>query len=496
MTDFAQPQVPRNELSGVSQYGLAGIPEPAVSHETVTGELLFPSQVPELGAQSVSIESGVVNSDREGRIKRAVDTARRAIEWTILAAEITPANEVMRFGAFGAVMAEGASPLVGGLVLGATTLAIEGAAAISTSDLLNTPRGARMFERAAAGELIPTEHTSKVANWIAKKVKVVDRVTARLNKLVASEKTMSPLVEGGVAYWGGSAVVLAEKQREDPTRTIGENVRHGLFTTGWLATVLTAQGTMAAEGIHTPGAATISVGLFGVASVPGALKWAKRRGQRGEVVPDKLTDRDRRGEYRIITDETSLEKAAVIEQQVWDEEEFGNLKEVGYGPHIDNSRTFACFKGEDCIGVTRMFRGKQEEDDILLPPFLSLPFDDEVMREYLAEKCLDGTAEELGTTAVVNSERGKGVNTRMWRLAYRDAVARGVDTWAIIMEPERVEKMNKAYGFTFQQVGPALDYQGGDCAVHVMNLEEVRVNMRNRHPLTYYWFAQKPLKSK
>jgi lauroyl/myristoyl acyltransferase len=88
------------------------------------------------------------------------------------------------------------------------------------------------------------------------------------------------------------------------------------------------------------------------------------------------------------------------------------------------------------------------------------------------------------------------VNVRLWRLAYRDAVDRDIKQWGIIMEPERVERMNKGHGFTFEQLGEVKkDYQGGDCAAFVMNLDEVASQMRRKKPIQYFWFTRKSLRS-
>jgi hypothetical protein len=104
-----------------------------------------------------------------------------------------------------------------------------------------------------------------------------------------------------------------------------------------------------------------------------------------------------------------------------------------------------------------------------------------------------GDIEELGTAAVATELRGQGVNLRLWRLAYRDARARGIKKWGIIMEPERVEKMNKNHGFTFRQLGDPIPYQGGDCAAFIMDLDEVDKTMKKKHPLTHFWFASKKI---
>lgn len=105
--------------------------------------------------------------------------------------------------------------------------------------------------------------------------------------------------------------------------------------------------------------------------------------------------------------------------------------------------------------------------------------------------------EELGTVAVDGENAPFAiVALDLWRLAYRHAREIGVKHWGIIMEPERVAIMNKRYGFTFKQIGPAIDYQGGDCAAHIMDLQEVFDSMQITHPTRFEWFVNEPLNNK
>ena len=53
--------------------------------------------------------------------------------------------------------------------------------------------------------------------------------------------------------------------------------------------------------------------------------------------------------------------------------------------------------------------------------------------------------------------------------------------------------MNTLYGFTFRQLGPAISYQGGECAPHIMDLEEVDHAMSEKFPDLYEWFVNEPL---
>ncbi|HET7320786.1 MAG TPA: hypothetical protein VFI84_04375 [Candidatus Saccharimonadales bacterium] len=192
--------------------------------------------------------------------------------------------------------------------------------------------------------------------------------------------------------------------------------------------------------------------------------------------------------YDLIHDEKRLAAAAEMELRVWQEQGFGDLDE--YAQHIKHSRTFAAFNGKECVGVGRLFAASEAG----LPPFVtSMPFYEQDVRTALNGECEQGLAEEFGTVAVSESLRDGIVFTHIARLSYRDARARGVKTWGIIREPELVAKWNEHYGFTFKQVGESIDYQGGMCAAHIMDLDEVDRNMSQKFPEIYDWFVNQPL---
>ncbi len=410
-------------------------------------------------------ESGVHQElSNTGGMRGRLVAAKTSLEIAVVAAEITPLNEAMRFVPYSALVASHANPVLSGAALGAATLLVEGAAAISTADLLGTGVGKR----------------------------AIDRVNTRLEKFIPKDVHMSPMAEAGVAYLGGTAVVLTEKQREDPGRTVKQNAKHGLLTAGWLSGTLATQGALLAEGIQTPDIKTVGLAALGVAGVPTLARWAKRRISAKERPAEGLRDKDKHYVHELVYDQDHLAKASLLEQDVWTGKGYGDLVEEGYEKYMKDSRTFASFDGDDeCIGMTRMFTGNESS----LPPFLEkMPFYDESVRRDIAEQCAQGLTEELGTTAVAAHARGQGVNTRLWRLAFRNARERGVESWGIIMEPERVEKMNRYHGFTFHRLGDAVVYQGGSCAAYIMKFEETAKNMIRKHPLSYYWFFKKSLK--
>jgi hypothetical protein len=198
---------------------------------------------------------------------------------------------------------------------------------------------------------------------------------------------------------------------------------------------------------------------------------------------------------RLITDTEELAEALALEQRVWDEENFGSLDP--YEKYLTQNRVFAAYhqpffkpwEKPECVGITRLFAGSPE-----LPPFIvEMQYFDPEVKMQLEEDCATGLAEELGTAAVKPEFRHKGANLFMWRRAYRDAYIRGIKKWGVIMEPPRVKAMNRLYSFSFEQVGPAIDYMGDMCAPHILNLEEVRQHMETNQPELYDWFVNQPL---
>lgn len=435
------------------------------------------SQVEKLSPINQSHDNAEVSGD--GRFRRTLNAVKIGFEAAVVGAEVLPVNEAIRYGAFAVAQVNYGNPIMGGLVLGGVTMLIEGGAALAASDLLSTHQGI------------------KVTSWAKDK----------LNKIVPENNRMSPLVESGVAYLGGSAVVLVAKQIENPERTKNQNRKHGLFTAAWLSGVLAVQGALAANGISNPNNGSVGAAIFATAGVIGAARWAKGRVNNSQtnqqpdgpaapnqpLMPEELISFDsKRGmTSRLLdsTDQVRIDEALKLEQKVWNKKQYGSLEE--YSKYMLQSSVYASYdeKG-DCIGVSRVIGGTGE----LLPPFMDMPFDDPDLKNSLAAGCTTGQVEELGTVAV-DSEKAPMIKTALslWRLAYRFARSRDVKQWGIIMEPNRVTAMNARYGFTFKQAGPKIQYQGGMCAVHIMDLQEVDQNMSHTRPKNYDWFVCEPL---
>lgn len=402
----------------------------------------------------------------KSRISRIGRGALTAAQSTVVAVELSPANEVARLGVFGAAYAATRDPYMSGLAYGGATFAIESIAGLATAELFAKNRAQNIMHKAN--------------NF--------------LEKLgVSTEKKMSRFAEASVTLLGGTAVGMVLRQREDPERTKERNRKYAIKSAASLAGVCAVQGYFMGKGIDMPKPATI--GLAGVAVV-GVGVIAKKIINRAKGSAErfkKIVSAEhyiKKHDLAIVStdDPEEIVEATELEQRIWHENDFGDLDV--YDKYTNQSQVIKANIGDTCVGMTRMFKGYPE-----LPPFVEgMKYYNESDKKEMIALCSEGRIEELGTTAVDHRATGdlkrSVVSSNMWRLAYRDARARGVEHWGIIMEPERVEKMNKQFGFTFKQLGPAEEYQGGDCAPFVMDLREVDKSMQKTNPIKHHWFVR------
>lgn len=194
-------------------------------------------------------EAGYTGELPEVQSRDVLGVIKRAAQTGVIVAELLPTNEAIRYGALGVAMATvGPDPLVGAATLGGSTLVVEGAAALATADILTTDRSKR----------------------------VINRINESLHKVIPEEAKMSKVTEAGVALYGGSVVVMAEKQREDPSRTMEENRKYGLFTASWMSGVLALEGAAIASGIdNITDPKTIGASLIALGGIAAATKWAR-----------------------------------------------------------------------------------------------------------------------------------------------------------------------------------------------------------------------------
>lgn len=418
-----------------------------------------------IGEDAQNVLVSEVHAEKKGKFReRALNLGRAAV----IAAEVTPANEVLRFAVFGTAQALSGDPAVGALAYGGSTLAVEGSAGMATASALDTEGGKKAVEK---------------INKLLYKIGLPPNVRT------------SKTTKAATALMVGTAANVALKHREEPGRSLEDNRKYGLKSAGSLAGVCAVQGYLMSKGISSPSPEIIGAGIaalggtrFGAKKVLDHVK-RRREIREAQQMQDYLPGSNVR--IGLAFSASEKEKAAQLEQEIWDKNDFGSLEE--YEKYNKHSRVFTAFDGEECLGITRLFPGKPE-----IPPFTALPIADEKDRLMIEEECKRGTMEELGTTAVDHDKSDTprhAIALDMWRLAYRDARSRGIKYWGIIMEPERVEKMNEQFNFTFKQLGPAQDYQGGDCAAFLMDLEEVDREMSQSMPELYDWFVEQPLNS-
>jgi hypothetical protein len=185
-------------------------------------------------------------------------------------------------------------------------------------------------------------------------------------------------------------------------------------------------------------------------------------------------------------DHELVAEALRLEAEVWEQRGFNDGGSIDdYAVFAAQSRVFAVFDSAGtCFGTSRVFTQGPEP-----LPFLEMPFFHELLRTVLLEQVSEGYVEELGTSAVSLHAPHFRVVRYLWRMAYRDAIARGVRRWGIIMEPPKVAAMNRKYGFCFRQLGEERYYQGGYCAAHALDLVEVDAHMARESPREHRWFT-------
>lgn len=189
------------------------------------------------------------------RVHQAAMVGVRAVQVAIVAGEISPANEVVRYGALGYAQLETGNPVLSAAAYGVTTLAVEGAGALAASGLLESNGGQRFF------------------GWINRKTK------GKLQRSAEEGSRITPAVEASLALYVGTPAVLAAKQLENPERTLAENRRHGTAVAAALSGYLAVEGYVAAtatEGIDNPWLSA-GLSLAGAIGLSVAGTWLHKR---------------------------------------------------------------------------------------------------------------------------------------------------------------------------------------------------------------------------
>src|SRR3990167_6385551 len=417
------------------------------------------------GKNSPDVEKMIENPDRNIR-RNLYNKAELGATAVFLAFQQSPANEMARVYIGMNVLEATHNPLLVGASIGVSKLAIEGVSSLPVARSLN-----RNFE-------------------------TVEKIKSRFKR--GSTERNNKATDVALALGVGTAAVVIKRHIQESDRTLEKDRRTIAKTAGAIAVFSAGIGALAGGGIEYADkvglgdASEIAVKVlsdwrtYGVL-LAGAIIYNRIRRGIEKYATRRFLNRGSGFGVRRVNDQKTIKEALKLEQKVWREEGFGELNV--YEKYLPQSRIFAAFENKKCTGVVRLFSGSPE-----LPPFISeMPFYDEELKKDLSERCQSVEIEEYGTAAVERDNRNKKIFLELCRHAYRDASERGIEKWGIIMEPERVRKMNRLLGFTFEQVGPTKIYQGEECAAHIMDFEEVRQHMSLTKPELYDWFVNQPL---
>lgn len=187
--------------------------------------------------------------EKVGLLERTKDATRKAV----LAGELIPVtNEGARYTAFAAanVISHG-NPLVGAVVLGGSTLIVEGAGAIAASNLITRPNGV------------------KLSKWLNR----------RLQNFLPEDKGFAkPTVDAGIAMTFGTPALMSVEQGRRPERTSIEARRQGLITATWLAGVFAVEGALTSMGVQSVNSIPekISAGILITGALMTMPRWIRK----------------------------------------------------------------------------------------------------------------------------------------------------------------------------------------------------------------------------
>jgi hypothetical protein len=413
-----------------------------------------------------------------------------------LAFQQSPGNEVLRGYVGLAALERTGSPAVAAVAVGLSTFAIESA---TGSAVANSFRA----------------YSDKIHGF---KEKMKTRFNRSKTEQDLSEKN-NFLSDSVLALTVGSAAVVVRKHLAEKNRTLLQDT---LTVVGASAGISVASGALGYVGLKSLDEArgsrfshimekVVDLGTdwktyIAVGGIWAALKLRKKLGKQETIREEsidtedliektELYDYDRdTGLLSVRIDDLDSKEAGIaldFEQKIWTKKDYGSLEEYNQ-KYKNQTRLFACFKDGKCIGTTRIFT---KSDSGELAPFISeMTYSDPEGKARIIESFEAGEIEELGTSAFENLSDLRGAIKNLWRLAYRDGASRGVKGWGIIMEPPRVKFLSRFNKFTFSQVGDAIDYQGGDCAPHLMFFDECIDNMHTQDPRLKQWFVDQSLR--
>jgi hypothetical protein len=290
-------------------------------------------------------------SCRRPLVSAGVNAAKTAM----LAIELSPANEVMRFGALGLAAVATKDPAVGALVLGGSTAIVEGGGVFAAS------------------------------KWVAEdRVKtVLDNIHAKLGdkpilkylsprRYLSDGKEVSFLAEATIGMHLGSVAVMEAKQREDPTRTEADARRRGLITTAWLSGIFAVEGALIAKGIEeydNPRTWMVGAALAGLwggqAGIRRAVKAFKARAEKLHNEPEVVGV----GDSLELSDEEIATAAAEYKrhQEAGGGIRLGIVSDEEFEEVIKNPETIS-------LQYKKAGRGKETVTAPFLAPVESMPW--------------------------------------------------------------------------------------------------------------------------
>lgn len=179
-----------------------------------------------------------------------IDRIKYGAQLAVVAAQVSPANEAARYALLGSTLLATGDTAAAAAVYGGSTLAIEGAAAVATSSLLDSPKAQN----------------------------VTDRLGNKLNEFnVPKEGISNKALKAGVAVYGGSAITSAIKKIENPDMDKAELRDYGLKVSMGLAVLCTAEGALIAEGVSHPSPETIGGAALALGALAVGYKMVKRK---------------------------------------------------------------------------------------------------------------------------------------------------------------------------------------------------------------------------
>ncbi len=209
---------------------------------------------------------------------------------SVVAFQLSHANEAARIGAAATVQGLTGSPELAAATFGLTTFIIEGVGTLATAQLLRTSAGERTIDR--------------TNRWLS------ERGWSRLPRTNLA-------TDMGINYIFGVPAVLILKQREDPSRTFGQNVKYGMKLSAAIAAVETAEAYPVAKGIaSTESGVTrgliVAGALVAVATTAEAIRQqlmqhkALEFGQYQRSRRVAMNGDDPRTEYSLLTFESAV----------------------------------------------------------------------------------------------------------------------------------------------------------------------------------------------